>query len=299
MHPETPRSRAPNGLFTDDSSSPPTDARRSVNGRDPYRDTRDSLLAHRNALAKELTTIDARLDDLDGERAATLPPSSPNRSIGLSELGAIFLPRRAMGVVMAGVLAGVGVSSLLAYELGVCWTIPGPADRVVVDGARRVRPEAQDESRAEHALRRRKEGEALLMSSLFTSSRHAAVETSRPGEGAGGDRHITRLGTATWQVDESVLSAAEPLYTSLRMLPHLSPDGLVDGIRLSGIHPQGIHAQLGLQNGDIVLRANGIEVTGADGVFGALESARRTHYLALEIRRAGELLTLHYLIAAR
>ncbi len=49
----------------------------------------------------------------------------------------------------------------------------------------------------------------------------------------------------------------------------------------------------------MLVRANGIEMTGADGAFAAVESLRRTHYLALELERDGRRISQHYLIASR
>ncbi len=287
MHPETPRTRTPNGLFSDETSRAPDDEGRTVKPVAPYRDSRDSLLAHRQSLAKELSAIDVRLDQLDAP-APTPPLSASERSLGLSDLSALLLPRRAMSVVMAGLLAGVGLSSLLAYELGVSWTVPRPEGRLAIHASRGIEPRPQDESAAEHALRRRKEGEALLMSSLFASREDAA---SKPPP------RITRLARSLWEVDESLLDGSP--HTSMRMVPHLAGDGHIDGIRIFGIRADGIPARLGLRNFDVVRRVNGIEVTGADDAFAALESVRRTRYLTLELVRDGELVTQNYLIVAR
>jgi hypothetical protein len=284
MDPEKTRSRPPTGLFSDDSSSPSAGERRSVSDPHPYRGTRESLIARRQALQKELAAVDTSLEEARGEEAAaaTMP------STGLGDLGSIFFPRRAMSVVMAGVLAGVGISSLFAYQLGVSWSDPDPGARtVVVDSAHRSERRRPDETAAQHALRRRKEGEALLMSSLFASPASESAAAAR----------IRRIGPTTWQVDQSVLERADSPSMSLRMLPHLARDGRVDGIQLFGIRPDGVQARLGLQNGDILLRANGIEVTGADGAFAAAESVRRTRYLTLELRRGGTTVAQHYLIA--
>jgi hypothetical protein len=284
MDPENTRSRPPSGLFSDETSPSPTDSRRSVSDAHPYRGTRDSLVARREALEKELASVDAKLQQEAAAAAAT-----PARSSGLAELGSIFLPRRAMSVVMAGMLAGVGVSSLLAYQLGAGFSDADLASHVVVDRSHRFSPHTQDESAREHSLRRRKEGEALLMSSFFAPA-------TRPPEAL---PRIARVGPTTWEVDESILEQRHSPYTSLRMLPHVSRTGRVDGIRLFGIRPDGIQTQLGLRNGDVVMRANGFEMSGADGAFAAVESMRRTHYLTVEIQRDGGTVVQHYLITHR
>jgi hypothetical protein len=284
MDPESTRSRAPSGLFSDDSSSASSDVGRTVSGQHPYRGTRESLLARKNALEKELEAVDSSLEEVAPD------VTSPEVRTDFADLSAIFLPRRAIGVVMAGVMTGVCVSSMLAYQLGACWSVGDRGAHVVsLRPARRAHSAPLDESTAERAVRRRKEGEALLMSSLFAASPDPASDVPA---------RITRIGPTTWEVEESVLGSPAP-YETVRMVPHFSHEGRVDGIRLFGIRPDGVQSRLGLRNGDVVMRANGIAMTGADGAFAAAESMQRTHYLVLDLQRDGQVIAQHYLIAAR
>ena len=50
---------------------------------------------------------------------------------------------------------------------------------------------------------------------------------------------------------------AESLSRMLRIVPHRSSEGYIDGYRLSGIRRASLPAQLGLKNGDILMAING------------------------------------------
>ena len=282
MHQESSRSRPIQGLFTDETSPAPASLGRTVNGEGPYRDARETLRARREALLKELLAIDARVVAL--ERQPPIDPV-PNRSFGPLELVTMVLPRRAIGVVVAGVLVGVGASSLLAWGLGAP---PRARDEAaIVSAAIAERP--RDESPEDHRLRRQKEGEALIMSALFSS----------PSAGSTGSAaRVARLGPSTWEVDEHVLDASGSAYTSLRMVPHFDSGGVIDGIRIFGVRPGGVPALLGLRDGDVVERVNGIGLAGADDAFAAFESARRTRRLEVDIERDGRSITQIYLVTS-
>lgn len=279
---DTTRSRAPSGLFSDEPSGTSQENGRSGTDAHPYRGTRSSLIARRHALEKELRAVESQIDLAPPE--APPPPPTASRDVAMTELASLLLPRRALGVVMAGVLAGVGISSMFAYRLGT--TVPiHPRELHANVDAPRFAPRVRGESPEDHALRRRKDGEALLMSSFFSQQQRSGT-TPR----------IVRLGRATWEVDASLLDQVEPPYVSLRMTPHITRGGRVDGVRILGIRPGSIHAQLGLQNGDVVLRANGFEMTGADAAVSAVESVDRTRQLILELLRDGMVIVQRYVV---
>jgi general secretion pathway protein C len=48
--------------------------------------------------------------------------------------------------------------------------------------------------------------------------------------------------------------------TKARVVPDLTPDGKSDGFRIVSISPASFYERIGLRNGDVIQRINGIEV---------------------------------------
>jgi general secretion pathway protein C len=68
----------------------------------------------------------------------------------------------------------------------------------------------------------------------------------------------------SWVLDRqevaSVLENLPQLLTKARVVPNLSPDGKNDGFRVVSISPASFYERIGLRNGDVLQRINGIEV---------------------------------------
>ncbi|HTN43309.1 MAG TPA: type II secretion system protein GspC [Nitrospiria bacterium] len=68
----------------------------------------------------------------------------------------------------------------------------------------------------------------------------------------------------SWVLDkQEVASALEnlpQLLTKARVVPDLTPDGKSDGFRIVSIAPASFYERIGLRNGDVIQRINGIEV---------------------------------------
>jgi general secretion pathway protein C len=68
----------------------------------------------------------------------------------------------------------------------------------------------------------------------------------------------------SWVLDkQEVASALEnlpQLLTKARVVPDLTPDGKSDGFRIVSISPASFYERIGLRNGDVIQRINGIEV---------------------------------------
>ena len=67
-----------------------------------------------------------------------------------------------------------------------------------------------------------------------------------------------------WVLDKQEVAAAlenlPQLLTKARVVPNLSPDGRNDGFRVVSISPASFYERIGLRNGDVIQRINGIEV---------------------------------------
>jgi len=71
-------------------------------------------------------------------------------------------------------------------------------------------------------------------------------------------------GGNSWVLDKqevsSVLENLPQLLTKARVVPNLTPDGKSDGFRVVSISPASFYERIGLRNGDVIQRINGIEV---------------------------------------
>ncbi|HWM87730.1 MAG TPA: type II secretion system protein GspC [Kofleriaceae bacterium] len=106
------------------------------------------------------------------------------------------------------------------------------------------------------------------------------------------DAGVRAIDETTFEVDrkliESVIAkpgaAARGARVSLR-------DG---GLRLGGVRPSSAHARLGLKSGDTILSVNGIELSNADNMLGAVTRLRSESSIELSIKRRGQPVTLTY-----
>jgi len=92
-------------------------------------------------------------------------------------------------------------------------------------------------------------------------------------------------------VVEKALSDQDALLKSARVLPY-EKDGKVQGFKVYGIMHSGLLGQLGLNNGDIVQRINGVEITSADQALAAYAKFRSDSKIRVDLTRRGAPMTL-------
>jgi len=83
------------------------------------------------------------------------------------------------------------------------------------------------------------------------------------------------------------------LMSEARVVPHFL-DGKSDGFVITDIVVGSLYQQVGLQNGDVIRKVNGKQVTSAQqamAMYKALESATS---IDLELMRAGQVQQVHY-----
>jgi general secretion pathway protein C len=85
------------------------------------------------------------------------------------------------------------------------------------------------------------------------------------------------------------------ILTHARMLPNLV-DGVQEGFVLSEVKPGGVFHELGLRNGDVLLRINRFEISGPDAALRAFTALRGLDRVELDVIRGGNRQTLTYLI---
>lgn len=89
-------------------------------------------------------------------------------------------------------------------------------------------------------------------------------------------------------VDRSVLdSRLDSISKGVRITPS-SHDGHVDGFRLFAIRPGSFFDVLGFQNGDVVQRINGIDMTAPDKALETYTRLRAATELRIDLMRRGQ-----------
>jgi general secretion pathway protein C len=94
---------------------------------------------------------------------------------------------------------------------------------------------------------------------------------------------------------EQSLADPEKLLTDARMLPNIK-NGKHEGFVISEIIPGGLYDSLGLKNGDILLRINGLEISNPEVAIQAMSALRGMNSVDLDIIRGGNNISLNYRI---
>lgn len=92
---------------------------------------------------------------------------------------------------------------------------------------------------------------------------------------------------------EGVLQDFNKLLTQVRVVPHFS-DGKPDGFKIFNIRPGSLFAQLGMVNGDIIKRVNGLEISGPEQALQMFTQLRDESQVTVDLERFRKNLTLQY-----
>lgn len=106
-----------------------------------------------------------------------------------------------------------------------------------------------------------------------------------------------RVGEGQWVVDQkAVLSALDNIgqvLSDARLTPVVR-EGKVQGFRVTEIKPKGVFKALGLQNGDILGKVNGYEVTSPEKAVQVLTALKGESSIELDIVRGGKPMSFRY-----
>jgi general secretion pathway protein C len=91
------------------------------------------------------------------------------------------------------------------------------------------------------------------------------------------------------------LENPEHILTDARLLPHFV-NGRQEGFKISEVVPDGLYHSLGLRNGDILLRVNGLELSNPEVAIQAMTALRGMNRVELDIIRNGENISMSYQI---
>jgi general secretion pathway protein C len=125
-----------------------------------------------------------------------------------------------------------------------------------------------------------------------------ALGTAPPGSGEPGGG-VRKVSESEYLVDEgeveSALSNLNQLLTQIRIVPNFQ-DGKPDGFKVFAIKPDSIFAKLGLENGDVIQRVNGRDLSTPEKAFQVFQDLRNEKSLSVDVVRKGSPQSLRYQI---
>jgi len=130
-------------------------------------------------------------------------------------------------------------------------------------------------------------------------SRARPTRTVGPGTSGGGQQPVTvrKVGDNNFVMDrrevEGVLQDFNKLLTQIRVVPHFA-DGKPDGFKIFNIRPGSLFASLGMVNGDIIKRVNGLDITGPEQALQMFQQLRDESQVTVDLERFRKNLTLQY-----
>lgn len=111
------------------------------------------------------------------------------------------------------------------------------------------------------------------------------------------DITVRKIGDNNYVMDrrevEGVLQDFNKLLTQIRVVPHFS-NGKPDGFKVFNIRPNSLFMKLGMVNGDIIKRVNGLDITGPEQALQMFQQLRDESRITLDLERFRKNLTLQY-----
>ncbi|GAB4539902.1 MAG: type II secretion system protein GspC [Thermodesulfovibrionia bacterium] len=127
----------------------------------------------------------------------------------------------------------------------------------------------------------------------------SVMETPQSNAGDTARTFVRKVGEREYLINrervEQSLQNPEQLLTDARLLPNLQ-DGKQEGFKVLEVKPGGLYESLGLRNGDILLRINGIDISSPDVAIQAMSALRGMNKINLDIMRDGNRLSMNYQI---
>ena len=105
-------------------------------------------------------------------------------------------------------------------------------------------------------------------------------------------------GKTSWVIDrqevEEKLGNLPKLLTQARVIPHLSADGRSEGFRIVSIKPDSFYQRVGLKNGDIIQRINGVEIKDPATFMSVFSQLKNENNVSLDLIRGNKKETFSY-----
>ncbi len=110
----------------------------------------------------------------------------------------------------------------------------------------------------------------------------------RRGAAAASGERIRKTADNKYVIDrrevERTVENMNEVFTQARAVPHFE-DGKTTGFRVFAIKPGSVFEKVGLQNGDIVQRVNGVELTDPTKAMSLFTELQNEGHIALDLQR--------------
>lgn len=117
-----------------------------------------------------------------------------------------------------------------------------------------------------------------------------ALTRNAPTGPPGPESGIRAVGEHAYEIPstelQSALARMDQLVTQARALPAIE-DGKSVGFKLAAIRPNSLYSKIGLQNGDVLKRINGLTLDSPERVLEAFTKLREARHIELDIDRGG------------
>ncbi len=211
-------------------------------------------------------------------------PDAPSANPPAQRPAPVVSDRTPLGVVLVGTAVLEGARSFAVVEAG------GKL-RVVREGEEVAPGAVVSGIKADRILVDR--GGAVQEILLFVdrpggknkTGRRASV---RPRPPAAGSDTIRKVADDKWVIDarevEKATTDMNRLMTQIRVVPNFK-DGQADGFKVFAIRPGSLFSKIGLQNGDVIKRINGLELQGPEEAFEAYQRLKDETSIQIDLVR--------------
>ncbi len=108
---------------------------------------------------------------------------------------------------------------------------------------------------------------------------------------------VRQVDETNWLIDAREIEQASAnmsqLMTQIRVVPNFA-DGQPDGFKVFAIRPGSLFSKIGLQNGDVLKRVNGIELQGPEQAFEAYQALKDETAIQIDLVRRNENKSFNY-----
>jgi general secretion pathway protein C len=131
------------------------------------------------------------------------------------------------------------------------------------------------------------EEKAIVKTSRQSKSRNASTKGS----------FARKVGEQEYVLDrrrvQKSLENPEQILTDARLLPNFV-EGRQEGFKISEVVRDGLYHSMGLKNGDILLRVNGLEISNPEVAMQAMTALKGMNSVNLDIKRKGKNMSMSY-----
>lgn len=109
---------------------------------------------------------------------------------------------------------------------------------------------------------------------------------------------IRQLAQDSYAIDrrevDHVINNLSELFTQVRAVPYSLQEGVVQGFRLFQIKPDSLIDRIGLKNGDVIQRVNGVEISDPSTAFQLLQDLQGHQQIRVDVLRNQQPTSLSY-----